>query len=111
MRRLGIAQAILGDPEIVLLDEPTAGLDPEERIRFRNMLLRRRGKGKLTVLSTHIVSDLESVCRQVILMNHGRIVRFCEVKTLLAEEKADSLTQAFLSAIEKDDQKRQGRCL
>ena len=106
MRRLGIAQAFLGDPEIVLLDEPTVGLDPEERLRFRNMLLRRRGEGKLTILSTHIVSDLESVCDQIILMNRGRIVRFCDKKTLLAEEKAGSLTQAFLSAIEKDDSER-----
>ncbi|MBO5485422.1 MAG: ATP-binding cassette domain-containing protein [Eubacterium sp.] len=72
-RRVGIAQAVLGDPDIIFLDEPTAGLDPEERTRFRSIISKLRGD-KIIVISTHIVEDVESVCDQVIIMNNGEIV-------------------------------------
>lgn len=71
-RRVGIAQAILGNPDIIFLDEPTAGLDPEERTRFRSIISKLRGD-KIIVISTHIVEDVESVCDRVIIMNHGEI--------------------------------------
>lgn len=73
-RRVGIAQALLNDPKILILDEPTAGLDPDERIRFRN-LLSGLSRDRLVLLSTHIVSDIEYVANQILLMREGRIER------------------------------------
>ncbi len=72
-QRLGIAQALLNDPEIIIVDEPTAGLDPEERVRFRN-ILSELGSGKLVILSTHIVPDVEAVATHILVMNKGRLV-------------------------------------
>lgn len=71
-RRLGIAQALLGSPRVLIADEPTAGLDPEERVRFRN-LLARFSVGRIVLLSTHIVADIESNCRQIAVLNKGRV--------------------------------------
>ncbi len=73
LRRLGIAQALLNDPEIVVLDEPTSGLDPKERIRFRN-IISAMSKGRIVILSTHIVSDVEFIADEILLMKKGRIV-------------------------------------
>ncbi len=72
-QRLGIAQAMLNDPQILILDEPTAGLDPKERVRFRN-LLAEYAQGRLVLLSTHIVPDVESIADNILLMKAGRIV-------------------------------------
>ncbi len=72
-QRLGIAQALINDPDIVIVDEPTAGLDPEERVRFRN-ILSDIGVGKIVILSTHIVSDVEAVATHIAVMNHGHLV-------------------------------------
>lgn len=74
LRRLGIAQALLGDPEIVIFDEPTAGLDPEERLRFKN-IISRLSKDKIVIISTHIVEDIEAVCDKIIVMNEGNIIK------------------------------------
>lgn len=71
-RRAGIAQAMLNDPKILILDEPTAGLDPNERIRFRN-LVSELSQDRLVLLSTHIVSDIEYIASQVLLMKDGKI--------------------------------------
>ncbi len=73
-RRAGIAQAMLNDPSILILDEPTAGLDPSERIRFRN-LISELSEERLVLLSTHIVSDIEYIANQIWLMKDGRLVR------------------------------------
>lgn len=72
-RRLGIAQALLGEPQIIIVDEPTSGLDPEERLHFRN-LLTDLGQSRTVLLSTHIVADVESVCQNVAVLNRGRVV-------------------------------------
>ena len=73
-RRAGIAQAMLNDPKILILDEPTAGLDPNERIRFRN-LLSELAQERMVLLSTHIVSDVEYIANEIWLMQEGRIVQ------------------------------------
>jgi ABC-2 type transport system ATP-binding protein len=73
LRRVGIAQAIVNDPELLLLDEPTAGLDPEQRVAFRG-LLRECGERATVVVSTHLVEDIGAACTEVALMNQGKIV-------------------------------------
>jgi len=73
-RRLGIAQALIGDPKIVVVDEPTTGLDPEERIRFRNLLAEMSQRDIIIILSTHIVGDISSTCNNMALLNQGEVV-------------------------------------
>ena len=73
LRRVGIAQAIVNEPELLLLDEPTAGLDPEQRVHFR-ALLRELGQRATVVVSTHLVEDVGTACSQVALMDQGKVV-------------------------------------
>jgi len=73
-RRLGIAQALIGDPKIIIVDEPTVGLDPEERLRFRNLLADLSRQEVIIILSTHIVGDISSTCQDVALLNQGKII-------------------------------------
>lgn len=86
-RRLGIAQALIHDPKVVIVDEPTAGLDPEERIRFRN-LLSEIAKERIVLLSTHIVGDIEATCEHIAILHEGRIVY-------------DGLVAALLQAVQR----------
>lgn len=72
-QRLGIAQALLNDPQILIMDEPTAGLDPQERIRFRE-LISGLGRERIVLLSTHIVSDLEHIADRLMIMKEGRLI-------------------------------------
>lgn len=86
-RRLGIAQALIGDPKIVIVDEPTTGLDPDERIRFRNLLSKMAEKEMIIILSTHIVGDISSTCNDMALLNHGQLVFDGPPDQLIAKAK------------------------
>ncbi|WP_443659475.1 ABC transporter ATP-binding protein [Clostridium algidicarnis] len=92
-RRLGIAQAIMHSPKVLIVDEPTAGLDPEERIRFRN-LLSEIAKDRIVILSTHIVGDIEATCENIAILNKGKIIYKGKTEELakLAEGKVYTVT-------------------
>jgi ABC-2 type transport system ATP-binding protein len=81
-QRVGIAQALLNDPQLLIVDEPTAGLDPEERVRFRNLLSDLSGQ-RIVILSTHIVSDVEAAATQIALIRQGRLLRCATPEVLL----------------------------
>jgi len=83
-QRVGIAQALLNDPQLLIVDEPTVGLDPEERVRFRNLLSDLAGE-RIVILSTHIVSDVEAIATHIALVNKGRLLRKCVPEDLLQQ--------------------------
>jgi ABC-2 type transport system ATP-binding protein len=76
-QRLGIAQALIGDPKLIIVDEPTAGLDPEERVRFHNLLAETASENTVVILSTHIVSDVSNLCSQMAIIRDGKILASC----------------------------------
>ena len=86
-QRVGIAQALIGSPEVIIFDEPTVGLDPKQIIEVRN-LLRNLGKDHTVILSTHILQEVQAVCDRIIIINKGKIV---------ADEKTDNITRAVES--------------
>ena len=83
-QRVGIAQALLNDPQLLIVDEPTVGLDPEERVRFRNLLSDLSGE-RIVILSTHIVSDVEATATRIALIHKGRLLREAAPEALLEE--------------------------
>jgi ABC-2 type transport system ATP-binding protein len=83
-RRFGIAQALLGDPQLIIVDEPTAGLDPEERVRFLN-LLSEIGETAVVILSTHIVEDVRELCSRMAILSQGRVLLQGEPSALVAQ--------------------------
>lgn len=97
-RRLGIAQAIIHDPKIIVVDEPTAGLDPEERVRFRNLLC-EIAKDRIVILSTHIVGDIEATCEDIAVLSQGEILFRGTVTKLLEAVKGKVYTME-VSAME-----------
>lgn len=96
LRRVGIAQALLGDPAVLIVDEPTAGLDPEERLRFRNILARLAGD-RTILLSTHIVEDIAATCRQLAVLRQGRLAYFGNTAGLIDTARGRTWT------VETDD--------
>jgi ABC-type multidrug transport system ATPase subunit len=102
-QRLGIAQALLNDPALLIVDEPTAGLDPEERVRFRH-LLTDLGQGKLVLLSTHIVSDVESLADTIAVMREGRLVT-CAAPEALLQSARGRVWEAIVAPAEYDEAK------
>jgi len=95
-QRVGIAQALLGDPKLVIVDEPTVGLDPEERVRFRN-LLSEIAQGRVVILSTHIVSDVEAVASEIAVMRQGRLVAHATPESLLQKASGRVFTAVVTS--------------
>jgi ABC-2 type transport system ATP-binding protein len=117
IQRVGIAQALLNDPQILILDEPTAGLDPKERARFRNMLT-SLARNRIVILSTHIVSDVESISNEIILIKDKRVLHkdsianICSLidgmvyETTVDFDAADAFRHSYLSLSEKQESGR-----
>lgn len=105
-QRLGIAQAMLNQPKILILDEPTAGLDPKERVRFRN-IISKLGEECIVLLSTHIVSDIESIANKILIMKNGQLIHQGSLNEIIqviennvwecrvSQAKADELIKKF----------------
>ncbi|UCC45349.1 MAG: ABC transporter ATP-binding protein [Candidatus Zixiibacteriota bacterium] len=103
-RRLGIAQTLIGEPRIMVVDEPTVGLDPQERLRFRNLMADLSRQDIIIVLSTHIVGDISSTCSHVALLNLGRIVFKGSPDTLVTQAQG-RVWKVYASALELDELK------
>lgn len=105
LRRVGIAQTLLNDPKILILDEPTAGLDPQERIRFRN-IISELSENRIVLLSTHIISDMEFIAGEVIIMRDGAVLKIDTTEKLLQEVEGKVWT-AVVSHTDFHEIKRQ----
>ena len=86
-QRLGIAQALIGEPQLIIVDEPTAGLDPEERVRFHNLISESATEDTVVILSTHIVSDVSNLCSRMAIIRQGKILSTCSPRQAVDELK------------------------
>ena len=100
-QRVLIAQALLGDPELLILDEPTAGLDPRQRVIIRE-LIARYSKDKTVIVSTHIVSDIETIADEILLIKQGELIKCGSVGQLIAEHNAAGLEDVYMQNYEEE---------
>lgn len=100
-QRVLLAQALLGDPELLILDEPTAGLDPEERVRLREYIA-RLGRDRIVLITTHITGDVETIADRILLMRQGRLIRAAQREQFLALAEADDLETAYIRLLHRE---------
>jgi len=91
-RRIGLAQALLNDPDLIILDEPTAGLDPQGTRQVKDLILALAARGKTVLLTSHLLADVEDVCQQVAILYNGRILAHGTLDSLLAQKEKTTLT-------------------
>lgn len=101
-QRALLAQALLGSPELLMLDEPTAGLDPEERVRLRNYIS-MLAQDKIVLITTHITSDVENIADKILIMKNGQLVCAQTIGELFESTGADGLEAAYIAALHKED--------
>lgn len=101
-QRILIAQAILGDPKLVVLDEPTAGLDPKERVRIREKIRAIAGN-KIILVSTHVVSDIQSIAKEIILLKGGRVIERDSVDALCQFYNSTDLEQVYMRLFDREE--------
>lgn len=101
IRRVGIAQTLLGNPKLIMFDEPTAGLDPEERLRFKN-IVSSISKNTTVIISTHIVEDVESICEKIVVFNNGNIVKGDSIENVRSVAEGKVFIVSENQALDKD---------
>lgn len=101
-QRILIAQAILGDPKLIVLDEPTAGLDPKERVRIRERVSALAGD-RILLISTHVVSDIESIAKEILLIRSGRLLDHASVGDLCGKYHADCLEDVYMQLFREEE--------
>ncbi len=100
-QRVGIAQAIIGDPKVLILDEPTIGLDPKEIVEIRQLIKSLAGK-RTVILSTHILQEVTSICGSIAIINEGSLIEFGEIREIEKKYGSASLEEIYISAISKE---------
>lgn len=101
-QRLLIAQALLGDPKIVIMDEPTAGLDPKERVRIRH-IMKEISKGKIVLIATHVISDIQTIAKEIIILKQGEMVAQNTVESLCSHFHVDDLEEVYMKLFGEDE--------
>jgi len=98
LQRVGLAQALINDPELLILDEPTSALDPVSRVRVRELLMESRAAGRTIFLSSHLLSEIELLCDRVAVLHHGKLVRLARTADLLQSNEKVEITATGVSA-------------